>query len=41
MDVEGALKEKELGNQAYKKKDFQTAINHYTKVRFILQNWKL
>jgi len=31
MDVEGALKEKELGNQAYKKKDFQTAINHYTK----------
>ncbi|XP_023337984.1 stress-induced-phosphoprotein 1 [Eurytemora carolleeae] len=31
MDVEGALKEKELGNQAYKKKDFQTAIKHYTK----------
>lgn len=30
-DKEGALKEKELGNSAYKKKDFQTAINHYTK----------
>jgi len=30
-DKEGALKEKELGNAAYKKKDFQTAINHYTK----------
>jgi len=30
-DKEGALKEKELGNQAYKKKDFQTAISHYNK----------
>eukprot|EP00088_Acartia_fossae_P053946 TRINITY_DN6163_c0_g1_i5.p1 TRINITY_DN6163_c0_g1~~TRINITY_DN6163_c0_g1_i5.p1 ORF type:complete len:327 (+),score=110.15 TRINITY_DN6163_c0_g1_i5:48-1028(+) len=28
---EGALKEKELGNQAYKKKDFDTAITHYKK----------
>ncbi|CAN0842001.1 Hsp70-Hsp90 organizing protein 2 [Linum grandiflorum] len=26
-----ALKEKELGNAAYKKKDFETAISHYTK----------
>ncbi|CAI0476853.1 unnamed protein product [Linum tenue] len=26
-----ALKEKELGNAAYKKKDFETAIAHYTK----------
>ncbi|BHF84248.1 Stress-induced-phosphoprotein 1 [Sparganum proliferum] len=26
-----ALKEKELGNAAYKKKDFQTAISHYDK----------
>lgn len=26
-----ALKEKELGNAAYKKKDFDTAIQHYTK----------
>ena len=24
-----ALKEKELGNEAYKKKDFETAIKHY------------
>ncbi|VDN19113.1 unnamed protein product [Dibothriocephalus latus] len=31
-DVEKeALKEKELGNAAYKKKDFQTAISHYDK----------
>lgn len=28
---EAAVQEKELGNQAYKKKDFQTAINHYNK----------
>lgn len=28
---EGALKEKELGNQAYKKKDFDNAILHYSK----------
>lgn len=26
-----ALKEKEAGNAAYKKKDFDTAIQHYTK----------
>jgi len=26
-----ALEEKELGNQAYKKKDFDTAITHYKK----------
>jgi len=26
-----ALEEKELGNQAYKKKDFDTAISHYRK----------
>jgi len=30
-DKEGALREKEQGNAAYKKKDFQTAIAHYTK----------
>lgn len=24
-----ALKEKELGNEAYKKKDFETALKHY------------
>ena len=29
---EAALKEKEQGNAAYKKKDFPTAINHYKKV---------
>ncbi|KAE8658494.1 Hsp70-Hsp90 organizing protein 1 [Hibiscus syriacus] len=28
---EKALKEKETGNAAYKKKDFETAIKHYTK----------
>ncbi|XWS61933.1 hypothetical protein CRYUN_Cryun07bG0167300 [Craigia yunnanensis] len=28
---EKALKEKEAGNAAYKKKDFETAIQHYTK----------
>ncbi|KAB2067134.1 hypothetical protein ERO13_A09G195100v2 [Gossypium hirsutum] len=28
---EKALKEKETGNDAYKKKDFETAIQHYTK----------
>ena len=27
-----AQREKELGNAAYKKKDFETAIQHYTKV---------
>ena len=26
-----ALKEKELGNEAYKKKDFATALQHYDK----------
>lgn len=26
-----ALKEKELGNAAYKKKDFETALTHYHK----------
>jgi len=26
-----ALKEKEAGNEAYKKKDFETALNHYNK----------
>ncbi|PQQ19888.1 hsp70-Hsp90 organizing protein 3 [Prunus yedoensis var. nudiflora] len=26
-----AIKEKEAGNAAYKKKDFDTAIQHYTK----------
>ena len=26
------MREKELGNGAYKKKDFQTAIQHYSKV---------
>jgi len=25
------LKEKELGNAAYKKKDFETALEHYNK----------
>ena len=29
---EAATKEKELGNAAYKKKDFNSAISHYTKV---------
>ena len=28
-----ALAEKQLGNDAYKKKDFDTAIAHYSKVR--------
>ena len=32
-----ALKEKGLGNDAYKKKDFATAIEHYQKVRLIKQ----
>ena len=27
-----ALAEKQLGNDAYKKKDFDTAIAHYSKV---------
>jgi len=30
-DKDAAKKEKELGNAAYKKKDFSTAISHYTK----------
>ena len=34
---EGALKEKELGNAAYKKKDFDNAILHYSKVIFYFQ----
>ena len=29
---EAATKVKELGNAAYKKKDFNSAISHYTKV---------
>ncbi|KAL8184205.1 UNVERIFIED_CONTAM: Stress-induced-phosphoprotein 1, partial [Gekko kuhli] len=28
-----ALKEKELGNEAYKKKDFETALEHYNKAK--------
>ncbi len=32
-NTEAAAKEKELGNAAYKKKDFPTAIAHYKKVR--------
>ena len=33
MDIpDEAQREKELGNAAYKKKDFETAIQHYTKV---------
>lgn len=31
-DKESALKEKQLGNEAYKKRDFDTAISHYQKV---------
>ena len=30
-DEEKALAEKQLGNDAYKKKDFDTAIAHYSK----------
>ena len=33
-DKDAAKKEKELGNAAYKKKDFSTAISHYTKVNY-------
>jgi len=36
---EAAAKEKELGNAAYKKKDFNTAISHYTKVRLRVSGW--
>ena len=32
--TDAALKQKDLGNQAYKKKDFDTAITHYKKVNF-------
>ena len=32
-DEEKALAEKQLGNDAYKKKDFDAAIGHYSKVR--------
>ena len=32
MGKEDALKEKQLGNEAYKKKDFANAISHYEKV---------
>lgn len=28
---EAALKEKELGNEAYKKKQFEAAVQHYNK----------
>ena len=31
-DEKAALAEKQLGNDAYKKKDFDTAIKHYSKV---------
>ena len=31
-----ALAEKQLGNDAYKKKDFDTAIAHYTKASRVL-----
>ena len=32
MDIpDEAQREKELGNAAYKKKDFETAIQHYKK----------
>ena len=31
-DEEKALAEKQLGNDAYKKKDFEAAIAHYSKV---------
>ena len=30
-----AQREKELGNAAYKKKDFETAIQHYTKAMYL------
>ncbi len=29
FDYQQALKEKELGNSAYKNKDFETALKHY------------
>lgn len=31
MDPTGALNEKTLGNEAYKKKDFEAAHQHYSK----------
>ena len=35
-DEEKAVAEKQLGNDAYKKKDFDTAIAHYTKASRVL-----
>ena len=37
-DEKAALAEKQLGNEAYKKKDFDTAIKHYSKVGILSLN---